>query len=369
MKVAARLLNAGKRRPRPVSASVIRGLSSAEKKEAEGTRATETETETEPHAGRVWSFMHLAGQPEEEKHHAPKGLEKVITELQKHHEESMRQIESYNYGVLMKDKKDDINALVESFTAPALAAALRDRETSLHSAAHLLQAGDTEGLKKVLKPFLGSQVALSRQAQRVMELSSRFTPSHMRRLKKHLNRLPRHLERRMEHRASVMVPLCNVDGIASILFTKRSGMLRTHPDEVCFPGGKVDADADETIISTALREMGEEVGIQDPRVEVLGVLRCDWSEVASLVGVAVTPVVGFVGEINGDNLHANPDEVSHCFTIPLKTVMDVKHWDSVGRKAPVFTGGPYPVWGLTGYILHRLTTSILDPITTYSVAT
>lgn len=40
-------------------------------------------------------------------------------------------------------------------------------------------------------------------------------------------------------RASVVIPLCNVDGVASVLFTKRSGRLRAHKNEVCFPGGKV----------------------------------------------------------------------------------------------------------------------------------
>lgn len=36
-----------------------------------------------------------------------------------------------------------------------------------------------------------------------------------------------------------MIPLCNVDGVASVLFTKRSGLMRAHKNEVCFPGGKV----------------------------------------------------------------------------------------------------------------------------------
>jgi hypothetical protein len=53
---------------------------------------------------------------------------------------------------------------------------------------------------------------------------------------------------------------------------------------------------------------------------VLGVLRLDWADVASIVGVAVTPVVGYVGDLTKEQLRPNPDEVSHCFTIPLKQV-------------------------------------------------
>jgi hypothetical protein len=57
-----------------------------------------------------------------------------------------------------------------------------------------------------------------------------------------------------------------------------------------------DIDVDRTIIQTSLREMEEEMGIPKEKVEVLGVLRCNWHEVASMTGIAVTPVVGFIGE-------------------------------------------------------------------------
>jgi hypothetical protein len=58
---------------------------------------------------------------------------------------------------------------------------------------------------------------------------------------------------------------------------------------------------------------------------VLGVLRCDWSEVASIVGVAVTPVIGFMGDLTHHQLKPNPDEVSHCFTIPVQRVRTPCH--------------------------------------------
>ena len=54
-------------------------------------------------------------------------------------------------------------------------------------------------------------------------------------------------------------------------------------NQVCFPGGMV-ADDDNTINDTALRELQEEMGIRKDDVEVLGVLRCDWSEVAAYTG-------------------------------------------------------------------------------------
>ncbi|CAN0194008.1 unnamed protein product, partial [Laminaria digitata] len=144
------------------------------------------------------------------------------------------------FGVVKEDKAEDIRTLVDSFTAPALAAALRDRETALHECAHRLQKGDWSGVERALLPFTEKQIAISRRALRRLDLDPEgFTKTHMYTLIKVLQRLPRHVTTMTEQRASVMIPLCNVDGVASVLFTKRSGTLRAHKNEICFPGGKV----------------------------------------------------------------------------------------------------------------------------------
>lgn len=54
----------------------------------------------------------------------------------------------------------------------------------------------------------------------------------------------------------------------------------------------VDEGVDSNIIQTSLREMYEELGITREETEVMGILRCKWSEVAGMTGVAVTPVIG-----------------------------------------------------------------------------
>lgn len=95
---------------------------------------------------------------------------------------------------------------------------------------------------------------------------------------------------------------------------------------------------------------------------VLGVLRCNWGEVHHMVGVAVTPVVCVLGEDLGNvNLRPNPDEVAEVFTIPLSTLMDKSQWIHKDDHAPIFLGGPYMIWGLTGYILERFWKDVLMP--------
>ena len=47
-------------------------------------------------------------------------------------------------------------------------------------------------------------------------------------------------------------------------------------------------EVDATIIQTSLRELEEELGIDPDGVEVLGILRCDWREIADMMtGIAV----------------------------------------------------------------------------------
>ena len=56
-------------------------------------------------------------------------------------------------GVFRESEIDDIRVLVNNYTAPALAEALRDRETTLQSAAMLFFNNDMISLKHLLSPF------------------------------------------------------------------------------------------------------------------------------------------------------------------------------------------------------------------------
>jgi 8-oxo-dGTP pyrophosphatase MutT (NUDIX family) len=86
--------------------------------------------------------------------------------------------------------------------------------------------------------------------------------------------------------------------------------------QVCFPGGMVDENVDTNILQTSLREMEEELGIPPDIADVLGIMRCNWSEVAKLTGVAVTPVVAYLGDLGRIYVNPNFDEVSFVnFTV------------------------------------------------------
>lgn len=256
-------------------------------------------------------------------------------------------------GVFNEHETDDIKILVNNFTAPALAEALRDRETTLQRAAALLFSNDITELKELLNPFLDENVAKRRQKKLKLNLSNGFTRKEIVILQRFIHRMPRNVFHAAEKRASVVIPLCNVNGVASILFERRSLKVRTHKQQVCFPGGMLDEGVDSTIIQTSLREMEEELGILREKIEVLGILRCNWNEVASMTGIAVTPVIGFIGELNDLVLTPNSDEVEQYFTIPLYDLLDEQKWLTRNFSTPVYTGGPHTIWGLTAYLLEK----------------
>ncbi|CAK4638133.1 hypothetical protein AeMF1_011671 [Aphanomyces euteiches] len=255
-----------------------------------------------------------------------------------------------NKALKLPEYPFDPSELVSQYTAPALAAAFSDREQTLRRCAQLLEEGDIQQLSEILTPFRAQSAA--KDAPTTTALDEAFTVRHLDRIKKRLNRLPRQIAKVSQKRAAVVIPLCTMAGDKSphVIFTLRSSQMRHHRGEVCFPGGMVDA-SDTCIENTCLREMEEEVGLPASHVNVLGILRCDWSNVASITGVAVTPVVGHIDSFDESTLQLNENEVECLFTVPLSLLVQDKYWIRPKNATPVFTAGPHLIWGLTAYVL------------------
>jgi hypothetical protein len=147
---------------------------------------------------------------------------------------TLRLSSSNGQGLFSANQKDDVSTLVENFTAPALATALRDREDMLHVCAELALNDDFENLKNLLKPFLKSNVIRRQSKRHSFNLSRGFEPQILSFFQRTLHRMPRQVYQVGKKRASVVIPLCNVQGEASVLFERRSEVVRTHKLEVSF---------------------------------------------------------------------------------------------------------------------------------------
>ena len=287
----------------------------------------------------------------------------ILTHMPNHSEEGDQKVFQLRrgYGVFRENEADDIAVLTNNFTSPAIARALREREEILHICAALFEEGNLAELQQILIPFLKENVDQKRNTRRTLDLRKGFSRKDLVILQRYLHRLPRQVFQASKDRASVIIPLCNDKGIASVLFEKRSASVRTHKHDVCFPGGRVDESIDSTIIQTCLREMEEELGVPQESVDVLGVLRCNWTEVASMTGTSVTPVVGYIGEIEELQLSPNLDEVELYFTVPLEELVRGKNWIIRENATPIFTAGQHHhIWGLTSYLLLKFVKNVVN---------
>ncbi len=119
--------------------------------------------------------------------------------------------------------------------------------------------------------------------------------------------------------AAVLMPFVCMDGKWHLLFTKRADNVATHRGEISFPGGSFEpGDAD--IVSTALRETNEEIGVDGEHIRVLGV--CDPLPTISMF--CVVPVIGVVDW--PVTLKINQDEVAKIILIPVEWLDTEGNW-------------------------------------------
>lgn len=158
--------------------------------------------------------------------------------------------------------------------------------------------------------------------------------------------------------AGVLVPVFIRDGQARLILTKRSSALKHHPGQIAFPGGKQDED-DADIITTALREAHEEIGLEQENVEVLGMLNPH----ETVTSFQMTPVVGRVKADFTPIPEAG--EVDEVFEVPLAHVLNAakfsvqgRRWRGSLRRYYTVPFGPYYIWGATARILRTLSDAV-----------
>lgn len=152
------------------------------------------------------------------------------------------------------------------------------------------------------------------------------------------------------------------DGTARIVLTERPTYDGLHSGEVSLPGGKVEPD-DVDIVATALREAGEEIGLDAAAagVRVIGLLDEVWIPVSRF---ALMPVVAIATQ--RPTLVASPVEVARIVEPPLSAFLPgapirivertIRDWPLRYGAYPIATdeGDELLVWGATARILGQL---------------
>jgi 8-oxo-dGTP pyrophosphatase MutT (NUDIX family) len=167
-------------------------------------------------------------------------------------------------------------------------------------------------------------------------------------------RTPRRLEEEGLIPAAVLMPIFSKERHAHVLFTKRTEQVKTHKGQISFPGGLKDPQ-DPTLLAAALRECGEEVGMDTSSVEILGQLD-DMTTFAA--PIAITPFVGVISYPQSFSL--NPKEVERLLEVPLAFFLHEPHtrikWVPRQGKFGVvyyYDYGRDVIWGATARILRH----------------
>lgn len=153
--------------------------------------------------------------------------------------------------------------------------------------------------------------------------------------------------------ASSGKPLAPAD--LDVLLLERAHTLGSHPGQVAFPGGSIDAS--ESPVEAALREAVEETGLDADGVEVLGTLQ---NLGLAHTNFLVTPVLAWWRSPSPVHV-VDYAESAQVFRVPVRDLLDPDNRvmatvHRAGRTfdSPGFTVNGVLVWGFTGIVLSGL---------------
>ena len=160
--------------------------------------------------------------------------------------------------------------------------------------------------------------------------------------------------------AAVLLGLIERPAGLTMLFTERSPDLKDHPGQVSFPGGRIET-GDDGPVAAAIREAGEEVGMERRQISVAGCL----DDLLTVTGFLVTPVVAFVD--SACRPVADGREVAEVFEVPLQYLLDERnirsiHRERLGTRIRVYEIDyeGHRIWGATASILVQFLSVISD---------
>lgn len=155
--------------------------------------------------------------------------------------------------------------------------------------------------------------------------------------------------------SAVLIPLYQKQGKYYIIFIRRTETVKTHKGQISFPGGMRDK-SDETLLHTAIRESGEEIGLKTKDIEIIGEMD---DEITTTSNYIVTPFVAVIPWPY--RFTKNRDEVAEIIEVPINMLLEKGHLKANtenlnGRPIESFTyyyQGKV-IWGATARILKKL---------------
>ncbi|MDO4794008.1 MAG: CoA pyrophosphatase, partial [Filifactor alocis] len=131
---------------------------------------------------------------------------------------------------------------------------------------------------------------------------------------------------------AVLLPLIEQKGELCLLLEKRANTI-SQPGEISFPGGRRDK-SDPSLLDTALRETGEELGIEAQDIEII-------SPFNTIIPPYNKVIYSFLGKVReGISFTINSNEVEEVIFVPLRYLIEttpLRYRGEVGvKQSPAF---------------------------------
>jgi len=152
-------------------------------------------------------------------------------------------------------------------------------------------------------------------------------------------------------KAAVLVMLYPKHNKTHVLMIKRGLHLKSHAGEIGFPGGGYEEEKDKNLLTTALRETREEIGVHVETSKVIAQLPI----VNTRLGFEITPFVSVLSE--SQEFKRQEDEVDEILEIPLTLLLATKQ-KNVGshqeKNMVLYWFKHHRIWGASAKILHKI---------------
>ena len=140
----------------------------------------------------------------------------------------------------------------------------------------------------------------------------------------------------------------------NIILTKRSQKVRSHKSEISLPGGIKDTK-DMKLLDTAIREVKEEIGLEEKEICVVGQIQ----QVHTKTGYKILPFIGVV--VDEVNFVINKSEVSEIIRFPIDQLYhdvtnknELEMYDEFIEVVSTYSYEGHLIFGATAKILSEI---------------
>ena len=120
-------------------------------------------------------------------------------------------------------------------------------------------------------------------------------------------------------KSAVFVPFVTIEGTEYLLFEKRALNIR-QGGEICFPGGMIDFENDESPKTTAIRETMEELGITEDIIQIDN----HFGYLVANMGATLDVFIGRIKIESFSHISPNKEEVEEIYFVPFSFFVKTK---------------------------------------------